>query len=166
MGVGLDYNENLMTALAANGGGNYYFIESSRHLASILGREFDRLGCVAAQTAVIELRTGRGVALVDVVGAEFTDADGLIRIPVGDLYEGDTREFTLEITVPPGRGSLVVAEGVVRYDPAGGVTCPKFLHGPGSFSSSSDSISFKYSNTFSASSSSSRLRANPTWTMT
>jgi Ca-activated chloride channel family protein len=117
MGVGLDYNENLMTSLAAEGGGNYYFIESPRHLASILGKEFDRLGCVVAQNAVIELTTGRGVALLDVVGAEFTDVDGRIRIPVGDVYDGDTREFTVEITVPPGRGTLVVAEGVVRFEP-------------------------------------------------
>jgi len=117
MGVGLDYNENLMTSLAAEGGGNYYFIESPRRLASILGREFDRLGCVAAQNAVIEITEGRGVGVLDVVGAEFTEVDGLLRIPVGDLYEGERREFTLELTVPPGRETLVVAEGVVRFEP-------------------------------------------------
>ncbi len=33
MGVGLEYNENLMVSLANNGGGTYYFIESSRNLA-------------------------------------------------------------------------------------------------------------------------------------
>ena len=36
---------------------------------------------------------------------------------MGDVYDGDTREFTVEITVPPGRGTLVVAEGVVRFEP-------------------------------------------------
>ncbi len=129
MGVGLDYNENLMTSLAAEGGGNYYFIESPRHLSSILGREFDRLGCVAAQNAVIEISTGRGVAVLDVVGAEFTNVDGLVRIPVGDVYEGDVREFTLEITVPPGRGTLVVAEGVVRFEPVRERGCVARLRG-------------------------------------
>jgi len=40
MGVGLSFNENLMLGLAEQGGGNYYFIESSRSLASVMGREF------------------------------------------------------------------------------------------------------------------------------
>ena len=117
MGVGLDYNENLMTSLASGGGGNYYFIESPRSLASILGREFNMLGCVAAQNTVIDLTPGCGVRVVDVVGAEFTSGDGHIRIPVGDVYAGERREFTVVLSIPPGRGSLVVAQGEVRYEP-------------------------------------------------
>ena len=117
MGVGLDYNENLMTSLASGGGGNYYFIESPRSLASILGKEFNMLGCVAAQNTVIELTLGRGVSVVDVVGAEFTSGDGHVRIPVGDVYAGERREFTVEVAIPPGRGTIVVAQGEVRYEP-------------------------------------------------
>lgn len=117
MGVGLDYNENLMTSLAARGGGNYYFIESPRHLASIFKREFDGLGCVVAQNAVIELRLGRGVSVSDVVGAEFSAVDGRVRIPVGDVYAGERREFTVEVAIPAGTGRLCVAEGDVRFEP-------------------------------------------------
>ena len=117
MGVGLDYNENLMTSLAGQGGGNYYFIESSRQLASILGKEFDMLGCVAAQNAVIELRLGRGVNVLDVVGTEFTAGDGRLRIPVGDVYAGERREFTVELDIPAGSGTRLMAEGDVRFEP-------------------------------------------------
>lgn len=117
MGVGLDYNENLMTSLAGQGGGNYYFIESPRHLASILGKEFDMLGCVVAQNTVIELTLGRGVTLLDVVGTEFTAGDGRLRIPVGDVYAGERREFTVELDIPAGTGTRLVAEGDVRFEP-------------------------------------------------
>ena len=117
MGVGLDYNENLMTSLAAGGGGNYYFIESPRHLASLLGKEFDMLGCVVAQNAVIELSLGRGVRALDVVGTEFTTGDGRLRIPVGDVVAGDRREFTVELEIPAGTGTRAVAEGEVRFEP-------------------------------------------------
>ncbi|HMK38188.1 MAG TPA: hypothetical protein VK569_02530, partial [Bacteroidota bacterium] len=117
MGVGLDYNENLMTSLAAQGGGNYYFIESPRRLASILRREFDMLTCVVAQNTVIELKLGRGVCVRDVVGAEFSASDGRLRIPVGDVYGGERREFTVELDIPPGTGTGLVAEGDVRFEP-------------------------------------------------
>jgi Ca-activated chloride channel family protein len=117
MGVGLDYNENLMTSLAGWGGGNYYFIESPRQLASILGKEFDMLGCVAAQNTVIDLTLGRGVKVLDVVGTEFAGGDGHVRIPVGDVYAGERREFTVELEIPAGTGTRLVAEGTVRFEP-------------------------------------------------
>ena len=120
MGVGLDYNENLMTSLAGEGGGNYYFIESPRHLASLLGKEFDMLGCVVAQSTAIELTLGRGVNVLDVVGTDFTAGDGRLRIPVGDVYAGQRREFTVELDIPPGTGTRLVAEGDVRFEPVRG----------------------------------------------
>lgn len=119
MGVGLEYNENLMSSLADQGGGNYYFIESSRNLASILRKEFDMIGCVVAQNAVIDLTLGRGVRVVDVVGAGFRGSDGRVSIEVGDLYANDRREFTVELQIPEGTGRMTVASGAVRYDPAG-----------------------------------------------
>ena len=70
IGVGLDYNENLMVGLSENGGGNYYFLESSRNLASVLRKEFDRLGDVVAQNVTIEIELGRGVRLLDAIGYE------------------------------------------------------------------------------------------------
>ncbi|MEW6512003.1 MAG: VWA domain-containing protein [Bacteroidota bacterium] len=129
MGVGLDYNENLMTRLADQGGGNYYFIESSRNLASILRKEFDMIGTIVAQNAVIDLRLGRGVRLMDVIGAEYTNADGRTRINVGDLYSGERRELTVELDVPEGSGSMMIAQGDLRCDPVGDLA----LYG-GSFS--------------------------------
>ena len=39
MGVGLEYNENLMMRLSESGGGNYYFIESPQSLDSIFRQE-------------------------------------------------------------------------------------------------------------------------------
>jgi Ca-activated chloride channel family protein len=117
MGVGLDYNENLMTSLAAQGGGNYYFIESPRNLASVLRDEFAMLGCVVAQNAVIELSLSTGVNVVDVIGTEFTARDGRLRIPVGDFCAGERREFTVELDIPPGKGRRLIARGDVSFGP-------------------------------------------------
>ncbi|HXX64035.1 MAG TPA: VWA domain-containing protein [Bacteroidota bacterium] len=116
MGVGLDYNENLMVGLAEKGGGNYYYIESPRELTSILRKEFDMLSCVVAQNAVIDLVPGPGVCILDVIGAEFSLTDGHARLPLGDLAGGETREVTVEVEIPEGSGELTVARGELRYD--------------------------------------------------
>jgi len=120
MGVGLDYNENLMCALASEGGGNYYFIESGRDLASILRGEFRVLGSVVAQNAVIVLRPGTGVRIVDVVGAPFSVDDGAVRIRLGDVSSGERREFTAVLDIPPGSGTLEVVRGEVRSEQCDG----------------------------------------------
>lgn len=111
IGVGLDYNENLMVGLSENGGGNYYFLESSRNLASVLRKEFDRLGDVMAQNVTIEIELGRGVRLLDAIGYEHSVAGRTASITVGDLYGEESREITLELDVPPGTGALTLANG-------------------------------------------------------
>jgi Ca-activated chloride channel homolog len=111
IGVGLDYNENLMVALSETGGGNYYFLESSRNLASVLRKEFDRLGDVMAQNVTIELELGHGVRLLDAIGYDHSANGRTVSIPVGDLYGEDARDVTLELDVPPGTGSLTLASG-------------------------------------------------------
>lgn len=116
MGVGLEYNENLMSGLAEAGGGNYYFIESPGVLAGIFRREFNSMASVYAQNCIIEIRLGRGVRLMDVVGGVQEGGDGVVRVPLGDLYAGEPRELTLEVSVPGGSGSLEVARGEVRLE--------------------------------------------------
>ena len=116
MGVGLDYNENLMVGLAKNGGGNYYFIESPRSLASIMNREFNTLSSVLAQNASIELTLGRNVTLRDVIGCEYHTLADHYSISVGDLYSNESREFTVELSIPEGYGLITVATGRLRYE--------------------------------------------------
>jgi len=116
MGVGLDYNENLMVGLAESGGGNYYFIESPRSLASIFRKEFDLLSCVAAQNASVEMTLGRGVRMLDVIGYEYRREGDRYVVPLGDLSSNDRRELTVELEVPEGTGSLTVARGVLHFD--------------------------------------------------
>lgn len=116
MGVGLDYNENLMVGLAESGGGNYYFIESPNSLASILNKEFDMLSTVVAQNASIEITLGRNVAVRDVIGCDYRMQSDRYVIPVSDLSSNECREFTVELLIPPGTGSLTVTTGVLRYE--------------------------------------------------
>lgn len=119
MGVGVDYNENLMVGLSESGGGSYYFIESPRTLASIMRKEFNLLSSVVTQNACIELRPARGVRLVDVIGYEHRIEGDRLEIPVGDLYAGDRQELTVELDIPEGSGTFTAVRGSLRYEGTG-----------------------------------------------
>jgi Ca-activated chloride channel family protein len=115
MGVGLDYNENLMIGLAESGGGNYYFIESPHNLSAMIQKELHALSCVVAQNAFIELTLGGSVRIVDVIGCEHRFESERYVIPLGDVYANERREFTVELDIPECVGSMVVAAGALFY---------------------------------------------------
>ena len=119
VGVGLDYNENLMVGLAESGGGNYYFVEHARDLASMFRSEFDAMQSLVAQNARIEIRLGHGVTLVDVVGCEFSREGGRTFLSLGDLYSSERRELTVCLNIPAGEGSSTIATAVLRYSTEG-----------------------------------------------
>lgn len=116
MGVGAEYNENLMVGLSEAGGGNYYFIESPYNLASIMNSELNTLSSVVVQDASIELTLGPNVRVRDVIGCEHHSEGDRYIIPVGDIYANENREFTVELLIPEGAGAMTAATGVLRYD--------------------------------------------------
>lgn len=127
MGVGLDYNENLMMGLSESGGGNYYFIEHPNSLASIIRREFEMVASIVAQNSVIHINPGDQVVVRDVIGCEFRNEQRMLTIPLGDLYANDTREITVELTIPSGTGKRSVATGALQFEHSSIInTPPKF----------------------------------------
>ena len=111
MGVGLDYNEDLMVSLAENGGGNYYFIEHPRSLAGIFENEFSSLSQLMAHNCHIELTLGDDVRVEDVVGYSFDLRSGKCLIALGDVYFDEEREIMVALAVPKGSGSRRLASG-------------------------------------------------------
>lgn len=128
MGVGLDYNENLMTGLAEHGGGRYYFIESPRSIAHILGKEFESLTAILAQNATLEITLGRGFEVADVIGYTWEQKGTTCRIPLGDLSSGQTQDIIVELRAPSGTGTAQVAQGVLQFssDALAGYPQPEF----------------------------------------
>lgn len=116
MGVGLDYNENLMVGLAEHGGGSYYFIESPHSIAHILHREFDALSTILAQNVILELDLGPQARLKDVIGHQWKKEENRYHIPLGDLYSDNIRELTMELDVAEGSGSTTLASGTLQYE--------------------------------------------------
>jgi len=112
MGLGADYDENLMMGIAEHGAGNYYFIESPNQLTGIFEKEFGQMSAAVARDTVIKLALAPGVRIDEVYGYEYTAKDGAAEIKLGDFFGGQERDILVRLTVPAdtnGKRELVSA---------------------------------------------------------
>jgi Ca-activated chloride channel family protein len=72
LGLGLGYNEDLMSGLASAGSGNHIFVEEEDDLVAVFNNEFNDLMSVVAGDFKIHARVAKGIRPVRVLG---TDAD-------------------------------------------------------------------------------------------
>ncbi len=101
MGLGVDYDENLMMNLAEYGAGNYYFIESPTQLTGIFQKEFGQIAATVAKDPVIKLALAPGVAVDEVYGYTYTKtAGGKVEIKLGDFFGGQERDILVKFKVP------------------------------------------------------------------
>jgi Ca-activated chloride channel family protein len=118
IGIGSDFDEELLTRMADAGGGNAHYAETADAAPGIFSRELDGLTQVAAQNVSIEIRP---VAQVQVLGIlndyPHVAVPGGVQVALGDAYAGETRRVVLELHVPylAALGPAPVAEIVLRY---------------------------------------------------
>lgn len=116
LGLGADYNEDLMTAVANHGGGNYYFVERSQDLASILDQELDQMMATVAGGATLELSLGDGVTVEEVFGYAWNRDGNRTVIRIGDVFAGQSRAILVKLRVPRTLGSKALGDFTVLYD--------------------------------------------------
>lgn len=115
-GVGLDFNEQLLEALAEQGGGHFYYIERPERIPEVFRGELGELLTVVAREAFLKITIPRGVA-VELLGdlAHERDDDRL-RIFLGDLCAGERRTlYTRVLTPPDAPGTSVVLRAELGY---------------------------------------------------
>ncbi len=103
LGLGLDYNEDLMSGLAAAGSGNHIFIEQADDLIAVFNSEFNDLMSVVAGDFRIEATVATGVRPVRVLGTKADISGQSVRIPLTQLYARQQRYFVLEVEVDKGQ---------------------------------------------------------------
>lgn len=112
-GVGADFNEDLMTALADIGQGNYWYIDSPDKMAAIFQEELDGLLAVVAQNVVLTLDYPRELVEVkQVFGAEPTIQEGRITLRLNDAYSGEERNVVVSFTP---RGSVTAPLAIAAH---------------------------------------------------
>lgn len=120
LGLGLDYNEALMGAVAQLSGGRFHYIEKSEEVAAFFKEEVLRLQGVFARNATLELVPGPGVRIEGVVGYPMAQSGPRVRVTIGDLSRGDKRELIVRLSADPRREGAAVEllDAVLAFDDA------------------------------------------------
>ena len=79
MGLGRDYDEDLMQSVAENGGGRYYYIEHPTQMARVFQEELGSLFETTARDVEVKFSGTAVVRKVEVVG--YDDANGTQETP-------------------------------------------------------------------------------------
>lgn len=95
IGVGDDYNEDLMSALAEASDANYYYVKDTEKLPQIFARELGSLLSVAAREIRIEVVCPKGVRPLGFLGRpeKFEDQRAIVRLD--SLAAGQNRSILL-----------------------------------------------------------------------
>jgi len=120
IGIGTDFNEDLMTQLADRSDGNHYFVESSRDLPRIFAAELGDVLSVAARKVIIEIDCPNGVRPIRIIGREGRIRDNRVEIHLNQLYGGQEKYVLIEVMVEAGREDAVqkIADARCSYENA------------------------------------------------
>jgi Ca-activated chloride channel family protein len=100
VGVGIDFNEFLMTKIADRGAGSYYYLENPSAFAEVFQKEFLAAKSAAAAGIAVSIPLPDGVRLVDAAGYPVTVNGGTAVFYPGSLRSGQTRRLFLTLQVP------------------------------------------------------------------
>lgn len=105
LGVGLDYNEELMTRLADQGGGRYHFIQGTDAVTRVLSDEFAGLVATVASGIEVTMQMAPGVQVRQVYGYSWQETPQGASILVGSLAAQQVREIVVKLQVNFGTGA-------------------------------------------------------------
>jgi Ca-activated chloride channel family protein len=121
IGVGLDYNEDLMEHIAVEGRGRYHYMKTGSELAKILDDELQHGAAVVASGVKLYLpRNLGGFTVQDAPGSRVTMNDRIV-VEVGDLAAGEERHVLLKLAVHSGPDAEAIAAPELTYKKAGGL---------------------------------------------
>ncbi len=118
IGVGTDYNEDLMAKLSQKSDGNIYFVESSYDLSKIFTAELgDVLNVVAKKVKVI-IEVPDGIIPVSIIGREGRIKNRRIELSMNQLYGDQEKYAIVEIRLPESKDgqTMEIATARVIYD--------------------------------------------------
>jgi Ca-activated chloride channel family protein len=120
IGLGLGFNEDLMTRLAQRSDGNTYFVEHSADLPRILAAELGDVLSVIARRVVVEIDFPAGVTPLRFVGRDGTIRGRRAELTLNQLYGGQEKFALVEVEVEAGRSGAEreIARAQVSYEDA------------------------------------------------
>jgi Ca-activated chloride channel family protein len=118
LGVGSDYNEDLMEAVATAGDGHYYYIETPAQLVDLFQSELHGLMATAGQKVSLGLEPGEGVTVGEVLNDFETVSTGRRKLP--NLVAGLPVLVVVRLTVSARKMCATLLNVRLAYDLPGG----------------------------------------------
>ncbi|CFQ49757.1 von Willebrand factor type A domain-containing protein [Yersinia frederiksenii] len=103
IGLGEDYNEDLMTAIAGYSDGNHSFVANSTDLESAFTKEFQDVMSVVAQDVIVQIKTNNQVKPVRLLGRDGDISGNTVNVKLNQLYSNQEKYILLEVI--PEKGS-------------------------------------------------------------
>ena len=100
IGLGANYNEDLMAQLARRSDGNHYFAENAADLARIFKGELGDVLSVCAQNVTVEIKCANGIRPVRVLGRDADITGRNVTVILNQLYTSQAKYVLLEVEVP------------------------------------------------------------------
>ncbi|HUQ03602.1 MAG TPA: VWA domain-containing protein [Kofleriaceae bacterium] len=102
VGLGLGYNEDLMTQLALSSDGNHGFAETPDQLEEIFGHELGDVMSVVANDVIIEIELAPGITPVRGLNRPISINGRKAQLKLNQIYGKQTKNVIVEVAVPKG----------------------------------------------------------------
>ena len=101
IGLGLDYDENLMELLAQRGGGQYYYVKDSEDLPGVFKQELALAEEAFSRDLKVLFTPSAAVSEVKIFGYNQEKENGATQIEMSDLAFGEKRQVVMAVTLTP-----------------------------------------------------------------
>lgn len=117
IGLGLDYNEDLMVRLAQSSDGNHAFVQEPKDLARIFHLEFKDAFSVVARDVDLKITCSQGIKPLRILGREGEIKGQEVSLNLNQVYSNQEKYFLIEVEVPELVPNIArsVADVAVRY---------------------------------------------------
>jgi Ca-activated chloride channel homolog len=109
LGVGDDFNEDPLVAMAEAGGGSFHYIADPDQILAIFATKLDGLLHVAALALQLQAEAEPGVAIEGVIGYPPAGSPHALSLTLPDLHGSEVKSLLLRlaVTAPPADGKLL-----------------------------------------------------------
>lgn len=97
IGVDVDYNEQVMFALAQASNGRHYFVEDPGGLPKIFDEELQSLIKTVASDTQVEIELSPGVSVAELYDRTFTREGNTLLVPMGTFTQGDNKTVLMRV---------------------------------------------------------------------
>ena len=117
VGLGVGYNEDLMTRLSQKSDGNSYFVDKTDDLPRVFASELGDVLSVAATKVALKVKFGVGFTPVALIGRDGRILDGVVTIDLNQLYGGQEKYVIVKCDAAPGAvgSAREIANAEVTY---------------------------------------------------